>query len=84
MLDVEVQRFCACVRLSFSRRGTTVSNDVHLYDTSAGRWTTTEISPRPPGRFAHCACAGPEKSLFIFGGVNPGEDLSDVVVLVAP
>ncbi|CAM9177385.1 unnamed protein product [Hapterophycus canaliculatus] len=61
--------------------GTTVANDLHLYHMRYGGWTTPQICPQPVGRFAHVACAVVEGGLLVFGGVNPGEDLEDVVLL---
>lgn len=60
-----------------------MANDLHLYDVEADAWTTAAVSPRPDGRFAHAACAGEANSMFIFGGVNPTEDLTDVMLLTA-
>lgn len=69
-----------CVR----NRGTTVASDLHIFGVRCGEWTTPNISPRPVGRFAHAACAVVGgKSFLVFGGVNPGEDLDDVMVLTA-
>lgn len=61
-----------------------MAGDLHLYDTQCGEWTTPSLSAPPVGRFAHAACAGREHTLLIFGGVNPGEDLTDVMVIAAP
>lgn len=59
-----------------------MANDLHIFDVRCGEWTTPNMSPRPVGRFAHAACAvAGAKSLLVFGGVNPGEDLDDVLVL---
>lgn len=61
-----------------------VASDLHLFGVHCGEWTTPSISPRPVGRFAHAACALTRgRSLFVFGGVNPGEDLDDVLELSA-
>lgn len=75
---IRFARFSLCAR----NRGQTVAGDLHLFDVRCGEWTTPRISPRTIGRFAHAACAvmGRER-LLVFGGVNPGEDLDDVVEL---
>ena len=65
-------------------RGTLVADDLHLYDVRCGKWTTPNILPRPMGRFAHAACTGGGDNVVVFGGVNPEEDLTDVVVITAP
>lgn len=65
-------------------RGTTMANDLHLYDVETEAWTTPAVSPRPTGRFAHAACAGAGNSVLIFGGVNPAENVADVVLLTTP
>lgn len=62
-------------------RGTSVANDLHLYDVNIGEWMTPRVTPPPSSRFAHAACAWGEKSLLVFGGVSPGEDLADVALL---
>eukprot|EP00904_Undaria_pinnatifida_P012669 jgi/Undpi1/8532/HiC_scaffold_25.g10999.m1 len=64
--------------------GTLVADDLHLYDVRCGKWTTPNILPRPMGRFAHAACTGGGDNVVVFGGVNPEEDLTDVVVITAP
>lgn len=56
--------------------------DLHLFSVRCGEWTTPSISPLPAGRFAHAACAASKgRSVLVFGGVNPGEDLDDVLEL---
>ena len=64
-------------------RGVTVANDLHLYDVNSGEWMMPRVSPLPSGRFAHAACAWGDTSLLVYGGVNPEENLTDVVVLTA-
>lgn len=61
-----------------------MADDLHLYDVRTEEWTTPSVLPRPMGRFAHTTCPGEGSSLFVFGGVNPHDDLTDVVVLTAP
>ncbi|CAN0087885.1 unnamed protein product [Ectocarpus sp. 6 AP-2014] len=64
--------------------GTTVADDLHLYDVGCGEWTKPRISPTTAGRFAHAACAvGLEGEMIVFGGVHPGQDLDDVLLLSA-
>lgn len=70
--------------LHVRNRAATVANDLNLYDVQSGEWTTAVVSPTPVGRFAHAACSGGRDKLLVFGGVNPGEDLADLMVLTAP
>lgn len=61
-----------------------MAGDLHLYEVGCGEWTKPKISPTPTGRFAHAACAvGGEGEMLVFGGVHPGEDLDDVLLLSA-
>lgn len=61
-----------------------VASDLHVYDVQSETWTAPEVSPRPAGRFAHAACPGEGASILVFGGINPEENLTGVVVLGAP
>lgn len=62
-----------------------MANDLHLYDVRSGEWRTPSVLPPPMGRFAHATCTGGGgSSLLVFGGVNPKQDLTGVVVLTAP
>lgn len=61
-----------------------MADDLHLYDVQSGEWTTPCVLPRPMGRFAHATCTNGGGSLLVFGGVNPEQDLTDVVVFTTP
>ncbi|CAM9362687.1 unnamed protein product [Phaeothamnion confervicola] len=60
--------------------GATISDDAHVFDIRAERWMTAAVKPDATARFGHCA-AGCSGAIFVFGGVNPSQELTDVEVL---
>ncbi|CAN0212277.1 unnamed protein product [Discosporangium mesarthrocarpum] len=64
--------------------GTTIAGSLCLYDALAGIWTTVSIDPVPTGRFGHASCAIGKGEIYVFGGVNPCDDLTEVIILRAP
>jgi len=59
---------------------TSISGDLYAFTVREGGWSSAGVSETP--RFGGCGCAGASgEDLYVFGGINPGADLADVMVL---